>query len=633
MKKQKDEIQKYNVIQNVGFTLANVWRWDKSFYIGFIPKILLSVFLPLATIYFPMLMIEMITGQSPYNELLLVVGGFCTLFVLFELISIFSDAKIGSMRDIFRSRYEEICELKHKTTDYQNTENPKINELYNNAMNNTGQAEGMIEALNRFFINLLGIIGFGSIIIMLNPIILLVVFLSTAINFLLLRIPRAYNTKNWRKWASIERRYNYFQEITHSYEKIKDIKTYPYPRLIYTLLEKCHNELLFWRNKSWNRESLPSIGDVFLALLRNGIVYYILISQVLSGSIDVGLFVFYFGAVTGFSGWLNSLSGQFSELLRMSTQINFIRSFLEIDELFYRGTSKKTHKSEACEIELRQVTFSYPRCIGEQNAKFSASPSSDSNTIENMSIKIHKGEKIALIGANGAGKTTLIKLICGLYYPTEGDVCINGVSVKDTNIHEYYDYFSVVFQDFHIAPISIAQYISGNGVDIDRKKVQKCLEQADLWERVKKCNKGMDSSFYRDVEENDPGIDFSGGERQRFLLARALYKDAPILILDEPTAALDPIAESELYEKYDALTKGKTSIYISHRLASTRFCDRILLMENGKIIEDGSHKQLMAQKGKYYEMFEIQSHYYKAHPVEANAAQASFGEQNEMEDA
>jgi ABC-type multidrug transport system fused ATPase/permease subunit len=597
MKNQKDEIQKYNVIQNVGFTLANVWRWDKSFYIGFIPKILLSVFLPLATIYFPMLMIEMITGQSPQNELLFIVGIFCMMFVLFELISILSDAKIGSMRDIFRSRYEEICELKHKTTDYQNTENPKINELYNNAMNNTGQAEGMIEALNRFFVNILGMVGFGSIIIILNPIILVIIFICTAVNFLLLRIPRIYNSKNWRKWASIERRYNYFQELTHSYEKIKDIKTYPYPKLIYTLLEKCHNSLLFWRNKAWNRESLPTIGDVVLALLRNGIVYYILLSQVLNGSIDVGLFVFYFGAVTGFSGWLNSLSGQFSELLRMSTQINFIRSFLEIDDLFYRGYSKKRHESKTCAIELRQVKFSYP--------------SSDNNAIENMNIKINKGEKIALVGANGAGKTTLIKLICGLYYPTEGDVCINGVSVKDTNINEYYDYFSIVFQDFHIVPISIAQYISGNGVDIDRKKVQKCLEQADLWGRVQKCNKGMDSSFYRDIEEDDPGIDFSGGERQRFLLARALYKDAPILILDEPTAALDPIAESELYEKYDALTKGKTSIYISHRLASTRFCDRILLMENGKIIESGSHKQLIEQKGRYYEMFEVQSHYYK----------------------
>ena len=602
MKIHKDEIQKYSIVQNIGFTLANVWRWDKSFYLGFIPQIFLSVIVPLATIYFPMLMIDMITGQSPQYELLMLVGLFCVLLAVFELITLFSDAKISSMRDIFRSKYEEICELKHKTTDYQNTENPKINELYNNAMNNTGQAEGMVEALNRFFVNLLGIIGFGSIIIMLNPFILLVIFISTAVNFFLLRIVRIYTHKNWRSWASIERRYNYFQEITHSYDKIKDIKTYPYPQLIYTLLEKCHKELLFWRKKVWNRESLPLVGDVFLALMRSGVVYYILISQVIRGYIDVGLFVFYFGAVTGFSGWLGSLSGQFSEILRMSTQINFIRSFLEIDEQFYRGDSKRKQDGEhfanmACEIELTNVTFGYPGC--------------EKNTIDDMNIKIAAGEKIAIVGSNGAGKTTLIKLICGLYYPKEGDVLINGVSVKDTNIDEYYGYFSVMFQDFHIVPISIAQYVSGSGVDIDRKKVQKCLKQADLWERVHKSNKGMDSSFYRDIDEDDPGIDFSGGERQRFLLARALYKDAPILILDDPTAALDPIAESKLYEKYDALTKNKTSIYISHRLSSTRFCDRILLMENGKIIESGSHKQLMARKGKYYAMFEIQSHYYK----------------------
>ena len=597
MGKQRDEIQKYNVIQNIAFTLVNVWHWDKSFYLGFIPKIFLSVLLPLVTIYFPMLMIGMITGQAQQSELLLFVGIFCAMFALFELISVFSDAKINSMRDIFRSRYEEICELKHKTTDYQNTENPKINELYNSAMSNTGQAEGMVEALNRFFINILGIIGFGSIIIMLNPIILLVISLCTFVNFLLLRTARVYTSKNWRKWASLERKMQYFRDVTHSFEKIKDIKTYPFPRLIYALVEKCHRQLLFWRNKEWNRESLPSIGGVLLALLRNGVVYYILLSQVLNGTIDVGLFVFYFGAVTGFSGWLDSLMGQFSDILRMSTQINFIRSFLEIGEQFHKGASKKQHTDGTCAIELSNVSFGYPASGGY--------------TIENMNIKIEKGEKIALVGANGAGKTTLIKLICGLYYPNNGDVRINGTSVKDINIHEYYDYFSVVFQDFHIVPISIAQYVSGNGVDIDRKKTQKCLEQADLWERVQKCKKGMDSSFYREIEEDDPGIDFSGGERQRFLLARALYKNAPILILDEPTAALDPIAESALYEKYDGLTKDKTSIYISHRLTSTRFCDRILLMENGKIIESGSHKQLMAQKGKYFEMFEVQSHYYK----------------------
>lgn len=597
IKKPKDEIQKYSVIQNINFTFANVWRWDKSFYIGFIPKIFLSVLLPLATIYFPRVMIDMITRKSPQNELLLFVGVFCVLFALLELVSIFIDAKIYSMRDIFRNQYEDICEKKYKLTDYQNTEDPQINDLYNNAMNSTGYAESMVDTLNNFFMNLLGIISFGSIIIILNPIILIIILACTVVNFFLFKIVRMYTNKNWRKWAPVERKNNYLHSITHCYEKIKDIKLYPYPRLINDLTDKCHKERLYWRGKVWNKESLPSIVDTLLAFLRNGVVYYILLAQLINGYIDVGLFVFYFGAVTGFSEWLNSVSGQLSNILQISTRINFIRSFMEIDERFNRGITKRKPEGTTYDIEIKNLTFSYH--------------ASETNIMKNISIKINKGEKIALVGSNGAGKTTMVKLICGLYYPKEGDILINGLSVKEINIDEYYALFSVVFQDFHLMPISFAQFVSGSGVDIDRQKVQKCLEQAGLSDRVGRCPRGIDTTFYKDIHERDPGVDLSGGEKQRLLLARALYKDASILILDEPTAALDPIAESEMYQKFDELIKGKTAIYISHRLASTRFCDRIFFMEDGQIIECGSHEQLMEQKGKYYEMFEVQSYYYK----------------------
>ena len=589
-------IGKYGLIQNVIFTFSNVWRWDRTFFIGFIPKIFLGVLSPLVVIYFPMLLIDMITHQSSRSEVLLLISVFCLVFTMFELVSVFSDAKIGSMSDIFRNRYNDLCEKKYKEMDYQNTENTRINDLYNRAQESTYDAENMVDNLSKFFINLFGIASFGSIIVIFSPVIMLPLLACVVINYYLFKIVRTYTNKNWKKWAIVDRRCNYLFSITHSYEKIKDIKLYPYPSLISSVMSCCHKERLYWQRKLWKKETIPTLGDAVLATLRNGIVYYILLWQFINGYIDIGLFVFYFGAITGFSAWLNALSEQFSDILRISDEINFIRSFLELEDKFNR-TAKFDEQSQDLHhyIELKNVTFGYHP---------------DEKIIKNLSLKIRKGERIALVGHNGAGKTTLIKLICGLYYPDDGEILINGKSVKKIHIEEYYKQFSVMFQEFHLMPITVAQFVSGNGVDVDREKVQACLERAGLYDRVQKSLHGMDTTFFKDVYEDDPGMDLSGGEKQKLLLARALYKNAPILILDEPTAALDPIAENQTYLKFADLTQKKTAIYISHRLASTRFCDTIMLLENGQIIECGTHEQLMSYKGKYYEMFKIQSHYY-----------------------
>jgi ABC-type multidrug transport system fused ATPase/permease subunit len=305
---------------------------------------------------------------------------------------------------------------------------------------------------------------------------------------------RMYINKNWRNWAPIDKKNGYLFMMNYAFEKIKDIKLYPYTSLINDMTDKCNKERLYWHGKEWNREMLPSAADIILAFLRNGIVYYILLSQLINGSIDVGMFVFYFGAVTGFSLWLNSVSGQANSILTMSMNINFIRSFLEIKDRFYRGETRDFPEdfNGGCGIELKNLTFNYP--------------DSEKNIINNINIKIEKGEKIALVGSNGAGKTTLIKLICGLYYPSGGDVMINGTSVKDINIDEYYKLFSVVFQDLRLLPITIAQFVSGNGVDIDRQRVADCLELAGLYDRIKSCLRGIDTTFFKDLYEDDPGI-------------------------------------------------------------------------------------------------------------------------------
>ncbi len=236
-------------------------------------------------------------------------------------------------------------------------------------------------------------------------------------------------------------------------------------------------------------------------------------------------------------------------------------------------------------------------------------PGAEKNLFENLNLTIHPGEKLAVVGLNGAGKTTLVKLLCGFYDPTEGRVTLNGIDIREFNRQEYYKLLCAVYQEFSVLDVTIGENVAQSREMIDEEKVWNCLEMAGLADFVRGLPEGLNTHVGRDVYLD--GVLFSGGQTQRLMLARALYKGGPLLILDEPTAALDPIAESDIYEKYSEMSGGKTSIFISHRLASTRFCDRILFIADGKIAEEGTHEDLLRKKGAYADLYQVQSRYYQ----------------------
>ncbi len=244
-------------------------------------------------------------------------------------------------------------------------------------------------------------------------------------------------------------------------------------------------------------------------------------------------------------------------------------------------------------LELKNVSFTYP--------------GRETPTLSHINLTVKAGEKLALIGLNGAGKTTLVKLLCGFYQPTEGEILVNGLPLEKIDREQYYSLLSVLFQDYTILPGTVEENIA-SAKCADGARMERALAESDFGSVLLKLPQTEKSRVVKAVY--DDAVDFSGGEKQRLLLARALYKDARLLILDEPTAALDPIAENEIYLKYSELGAGKTSIFISHRLSSTRFCDRIILLENGQIAEEGTHESLMQAGGKYAELFEMQSRYY-----------------------
>ncbi|MDE7298607.1 MAG: ABC transporter ATP-binding protein/permease, partial [Lachnospiraceae bacterium] len=304
-------------------------------------------------------------------------------------------------------------------------------------------------------------------------------------------------------------------------------------------------------------------------------------------------------------GYLSSYVGDWCDKLGgfqwVSKNIGWLRQYFEMEDRKRSFLPEEPDVLQAApeyEIEFCNVSYTY-RGV-------------DKPTLKNLSFTLHRGERLALVGLNGAGKTTIVKLMCGLYDPTEGEIRLNGVPVRDYPREKYFRLFGTVFQEVEALPVSVAENVAGGRAG-DREKIADCLKKAGLYDKVQELSEKENTRLVKSVYEN--ATDLSGGQMQKLALAKALFKDAPILLLDEPTAALDPIAEQELYQAYAGLSRAKCSLFISHRLASTRFCDRILYLENGRITEEGTHDGLLETGGKYAELYRIQSSYYQSGAV------------------
>ena len=405
-----------------------------------------------------------------------------------------------------------------------------------------------------------------------------------------------------------QQRTDYLTSVSGDIKSAKDIRLYRMDGWLSDVYRKNVEGLNGWYRRYTKAVFGVAVGDAGLSLVREAVAYVYLLYRVMEGDMGVADFVLYFGVITGFSAWLSGLFGQVTALSRISNTVDYVRTFLEYPDCFTGEEGRELPEASEGpkELSLCEVCYRYE--------------GAEHDTLSGISLTIAPKEHLAIVGLNGAGKTTLVKLLCGLTDPTEGCVRYDGVDVKEYNRDNYYELFSAVFQQFSLLPVTFAEAVAEEETEkIDRESVEACLKTAGLWEKIASLPKDMDSEYSRAV--NDEGTELSGGQIQKLLLARALYRKAPFMVLDEPTAALDPIAESNLYEIYHEVMKDCSTVFISHRLASTRFCDRIVLIEDGKIIEEGTHTELLLKQGRYYELYETQAKYYREHPEEGGAAE------------
>ena len=420
-------------------------------------------------------------------------------------------------------------------------------------------------------------------------------------NFFISNLANKWCKKHvWDELAPWWRKRWYMDIALGDFSYAKDIRMFGLKNYLTHKFQEI-NKIRFNYQKKNNRVwLLVSIASSFFWVISQVLIYIYLIRCIFAKTITIGNFTLYLSATATFFECVMSLLNSITSFLNNSRYVDDFRSFYEMPELRQNLPEQETNLPKLepqshYEFEFQNVSFKYPRA--------------ERFALQNVSIKIKAGERLAVVGLNGAGKSTFIKLLLRLYQPTEGKILLNGTDIQTYDLNSYFNIFAPVFQEVNLFAMSFAENISMKSPEnTDKDLAHKTVVQSGLEEKLNSLEKGLDTQLLKVIY--DDGIDLSGGQKQKLALARALYKNAPVVVLDEPTAALDAIAESKLYSDFDKLIGGKTSIYISHRLSSTQFCNNVAMFKDGKLIEYGTHESLLKQNGEYANMFKVHATYY-----------------------
>ena len=600
--------KKYGLKDNLGYVLAGMTKWGK----GLMPVQIIGNIVDTAELFVVPILVKLVIGKietgSNVESIMYMIGIYAAVILLVYLLQGYVMNQTGWRMKYVLIRFKRELMDTMLTMDYANMENPKVldeHERIRNVMNNKDASiEGMMTSsvrCGKFILQLL------ISVLLISKLNILLVFILTLL-LITASIPLEKAKKKdkelvWDALGPFWRRHFNMGYLTTHFNTAKEIRLYDMKEWIYAKYLRLNADI---QKKYIISEKIWIKGHVLIAvfqLLQEIALYFFLLWSLAKGNLSIADFTLYVSSVHIFSNAVNSFFQELSNLKKQSSEVADFRKFVDT----YKKDVKRSEENgpDKPDIEFDDVTFCY-----ESQSK---------NALENVSIKIPYGQRLAVVGLNGAGKTTFIKLLCGLYSPSEGTIRIAGKEAESLNLKTRFGLFSPVFQNVEEYPFSVSENVSMDLMDkTDEVKVKDCLEKCGLSEKIKKLIFKERTQVLKVLDEN--GTDFSGGEKQKLAFARALYKDATIIILDEPTAALDPLAEEKMYKDFDRLIGSKTGIYISHRLSSTRFCDVIAMFKDGHIAEYGTHDELMKLKGEYYEIYDAQAQYYKESEEAENEA-------------
>lgn len=563
---------------------------------------LITTLRPLIFIVGPKLIVDELMGSGSTNQLILIISGIAISNFILNMLEKLLRNRCNLLTEQFNNAFGRYISKVTTEIDFENIEDPDILDLKERAMfaiTNHGLIFAMINAMTKVVNEVFLVIGLSALIWTFSPLVFLLLFVVVALNSVIFKKVQKYYYRESVDSVKGNRSYVYYINQSSDLEIAKDLRLYGMSPMI---LDKM-NQFSLMTYKIYSElygaiSRLNGLTSVNVQI-QTVIIYLILAVKTRAGEVTLGNFMMYAGAVAKFSSSMNQFVSGVIEVNRICRQLDLLVEYEKIPASKDIGDCE-IPESESYELEFHDVSFKYPRAT--------------EYTLKHISVKISAGEKISIIGLNGAGKTTFVKLLTRLYMPTEGYITLNGIDIKTLKYDAYMSKIAAVFQDYRLLGLTVAENVTGTSSEdalVDESEISEILKEVGVLDAVQSLKHGINTPLDKGFDKEATKL--SGGQAQKLAIARALYKNAPIVVLDEPTAALDPLAEHEIYCRFDELVKGKTAIYISHRLSSCRFCDRVLVFHEGSIIQVGSHDALIAQKGYQYEvMFNAQAAYYVA---------------------
>lgn len=579
-------------VENFRFVISLIWQTSPKFICAKFAIVLVNTISPFIMIIFPKLIIDSIIGGGDWISTFHLIAIMGIVLLVTTLLSTFLSATAQKYGDTIQYDLVRIYGKKVMSLNYEDLENPAVLDMFEKSKSGFNMYD-FFDKIVAVITNALSFIGYAAILFTYSRLMLIVVVAVVVINLICNAKKNKYYYKAGEDAAPMNRKFAYLAGLMYGFDYAKEIKV---GGLSDYITDKYDDNIVGFKKifrTLYRHVFLLSGVSSLTSVIQAFTLYSVVAYSAIQKTISIGDFTMYISSISAASGCLLTIVSAMIDISKNTKYATDMRLFFEMERKTEMGGILPDRSANNVDIEFRNVSFKYPR--------------TERYVLRHISFTVHSGEKISIVGKNGSGKTTLIKLLLRLYEPTEGEILVGGKNITDYDYKAYLSLFAPVLQDYKIFAFSCKENIELNLED-NEERLMRAIHDSDLDEKISSLPNGVLTPVYKQFDEN--GVEFSGGENQKLAIARAIYKDAPIILLDEPTANLDPLAEYDIYTMIYHMLGNKTSFFVSHRLASGRFCDRIFVVDGGEIIADGPHDSIVKSCELYREMFEKQAQFY-----------------------